>query len=1288
METFTTTGSRVDRAHLYSLVITTVSVCLSTFASAENHPFNTLKNNKHSFHSRDPGRFGTSFGRVASVVGLNSGRSRVYPKLPFNQWSTTKLQPSLPGDTPLFRNAPVAVCSESVSLKGDSNHGNTSTTFRAIFVAGVDPDEGTDPVVFTYRLPVKDGETWSVPRTLNLSGAREDCRKMFAPSACVSPSKRDVVLFGGPGECSDVLVFRDYKLRKVFATGFQENIAHFGHGTIMAQTSEDVAMGHSRLLVFGGSRYNVTKQAFVCEGTNTLWQLLFATPDLTEGSWSKVNLAEGSRSPTPRISPGWFTNGTFAFLYGGVGFDDSGATYPLCDLWMFDVSEGLWTQLDEQLAADLSARNSCLYLLDYDTAPPPIATFLRSTGLVVVLVNNCNPPNYEVWTYDVASGNRWQRFSSAPPPMRNIATLIVSGDTPTLVAGDSSVYLTIADSGTYSGMKGRTTFEMFFLSGEASRPNSGSVTFTNVLDVSGRSFVGSVGCHSPPIRVTNWPDGGQCFLLLGGNCPILSYTANQAAEVPMIAWTASPSDDDDMLYWTKNTLPGSPRYGDRIGHSVLLVNGSDETVAVVFGGISFSQLDEYFLAPPELWCFNTGDFQWTLSTSGQPHPPARAFHAAVVTYNDEIIIYGGVGGGPNETFHVLNDIWKFTFRDFPNCKGTWEELRPAEKVPQRYGHTAAIFGNKMLVVGGKDNWEDGAASSLCFIVNVGSSVSWEVVNMSSPLPRAVFHTATRFGSAVLLLGGCSSGQGVSCSNDSVVSFMGSSTLLFLPESENSTATVINVPLGGVASNLQLFRHQTVAKDNVLFLFGGQTTTSYDVSIWNSVANQIVTASVGCPRGYFSARSLSEVGEVCQICPKGTFNDEAGQSGCATCYGDSTTMHAGATSLDDCNVCISNICHGNGKCRLDLKTFASTCDCKPGYWSRDNCAFPIYIVIGAVAGLIVVLLAGLFVSALRRYRRKAAEERDRTRQLRSSRKEISQLTSAWRIDADEINLRGRIDEKSRGAFCEAWLAEYRDMQVAVKRLRRISLLDPDSIREFEREVEIMRTLRHPNVVLFLGAGTDPKSGHTYLVLEYLSRGTLRDILHDPQVNIDHAQRLRFALDAAKGMRFLHGLDPPRIHRDLKCANLLVSERWVVKVADFGTARLVNSLQDSQPIAPTTYSPPSDEERIPLLNTDSYMSRRVGTLLWQSPELLGNNSYGASTDVFRCVDLRLSIRQTVFHSAPLLRPLEPLCVCVCVCVRACACVCVRACMCVCVCVCVCVLANCLLVYHLQQVLQQWP
>ncbi|KAG6531949.1 hypothetical protein ZIOFF_005785 [Zingiber officinale] len=84
---------------------------------------------------------------------------------------------------------------------------------------------------------------------------------------------------------------------------------------------------------------------------------------------------------------------------------------------------------------------------------------------------------------------------------------------------------------------------------------------------------------------------------------------------------------------------------------------------------------------------------------------------------------------------------------------------------------------------------------------------------------------------------------------------------------------------------------------------------------------------------------------------------------------------------------------------------------------------------------------------------------------------------------------------------------------------------------------MKRVRHPNGVLFMGAVT--KHPHLSIVTEYLPRAAPGEIL-------DRRHRLRIALDVAKGINYLHCLNPPIVHWDLKSPNLLVDKNWSVKV----------------------------------------------------------------------------------------------------------------------------------------------
>jgi serine/threonine protein kinase len=101
-----------------------------------------------------------------------------------------------------------------------------------------------------------------------------------------------------------------------------------------------------------------------------------------------------------------------------------------------------------------------------------------------------------------------------------------------------------------------------------------------------------------------------------------------------------------------------------------------------------------------------------------------------------------------------------------------------------------------------------------------------------------------------------------------------------------------------------------------------------------------------------------------------------------------------------------------------------------------------------------------------------------------------------------------------------------------------------MEEFYKEIRIMRSLSHPNVLQFLGACT--KKPNIAIVMEYMPRGSLFKILHDKTIKLEISMIRRMMMDAARGMNYLHKSDPIIIHRDLKSHNLLVDDHWKVKV----------------------------------------------------------------------------------------------------------------------------------------------
>ncbi|KAF0979932.1 hypothetical protein FDP41_001085 [Naegleria fowleri] len=168
-------------------------------------------------------------------------------------------------------------------------------------------------------------------------------------------------------------------------------------------------------------------------------------------------------------------------------------------------------------------------------------------------------------------------------------------------------------------------------------------------------------------------------------------------------------------------------------------------------------------------------------------------------------------------------------------------------------------------------------------------------------------------------------------------------------------------------------------------------------------------------------------------------------------------------------------------------------------------------------------------------------------------EYDQLKST--IKADELTLDEQIGS---GSFSEVYKGRWLGAIVAVKRFMINHHVESEEvIQDFIKESKLMSKLRHPNVVQFLGVCV--QMPHLYMVTEFCERGNLQHILKDKKIKLSLRKTISLALDAARGMLYLHSNNPPIVHRDFKSANLLVDKNWSVKVADFGMSRILDSQQ---------------------------------------------------------------------------------------------------------------------------------
>jgi eukaryotic-like serine/threonine-protein kinase len=153
------------------------------------------------------------------------------------------------------------------------------------------------------------------------------------------------------------------------------------------------------------------------------------------------------------------------------------------------------------------------------------------------------------------------------------------------------------------------------------------------------------------------------------------------------------------------------------------------------------------------------------------------------------------------------------------------------------------------------------------------------------------------------------------------------------------------------------------------------------------------------------------------------------------------------------------------------------------------------------------------------------------------------------------------------------------EVAIKVLPKELASDPDRLRRFEQEARAAAALNHPNILAVYGFSTTEEHA-PYLVTELLQGQTLRERLQQGEIPVRKA--VEFALQAARGLAAAH--DRGIVHRDLKPENLFLTRDGVVKILDFGLAKLIVPEATSK----TSVATASFTEVGVVLGTAGYMS----------------------------------------------------------------------------------------------------
>ena len=261
---------------------------------------------------------------------------------------------------------------------------------------------------------------------------------------------------------------------------------------------------------------------------------------------------------------------------------------------------------------------------------------------------------------------------------------------------------------------------------------------------------------------------------------------------------------------------------------------------------------------------------------------------------------------------------------------------------------------------------------------------------------------------------------------------------------------------------------------------------------------------------------------------------------------------GCQDINECELRDLYPCSADGVCKNKLGGY--DCPCKPGMKGdgiKGTCTdkFPATarVILGGIGGVFIIAAIS-FLILLRKEKKKTRQFYEKNGGHTLEKAKFIKLFEKERLKPifKSSNFIGK------GGFGEVYKGILDNEPVAVKKPISGSVLENE---QFANEVIIQSQVIHKNIVRLIGCCLEVEA--PILVYEFLCSGSLDDILHGQnKVPLNLGVRLSIAAESADGLVYMHSKTNIKIlHGDVKPANILLDEKFVPKISDFGISRLI-------------------------------------------------------------------------------------------------------------------------------------